>query len=80
MYCFEQKCKNIEHPSIVNSYEVTFFGKKKFSSKGKTRENEGSLFSVFALSHFFSVCVSLHKQTREYSLHSLGGPARWCCA
>jgi hypothetical protein len=28
--CFEQKCKNIEHPSIVNSYEVTFFGKKMF--------------------------------------------------
>ncbi len=26
IYCFEQKCKNIEHPSIVNSYEVTFFG------------------------------------------------------
>ena len=42
MYCFEQKCKNIEHPSIVNSYEVTFLEKKNFFQT-KTRENEEKL-------------------------------------
>ena len=55
---FEQKSKNIEHPSIVNSYEVTFLEKKFFFCFTKMRIVErGSLFSMFALSHFFSVCV-----------------------
>ena len=30
IYCFEQKCKNIEHPPIENSYEVLFLEKTFF--------------------------------------------------
>jgi len=51
IYCFEQKCKNIEHPPIVNSYEVTFFGKIFFSSRGKLEKMKRNFPYLPANSH-----------------------------
>ena len=51
IYCFEQKCKNIEHPRIVNSYEVLFQEKKIFCFFLFT------VFSKVSISSTFYACL-----------------------